>query len=184
LTVLVPGETVQQVKWRLDQALRAETEVEPHHRSGEEVKLEAAGQEDHSQSSDDPLEPEEEDEENEYLPLQKCSRKNTQTPHHGKDRKTKSPVWRYFMKCPKVPDVCICLACDAKVKSNKGTTTNMMNHLRRHHDWQPEDDSVSNTTEDTGVRQNFRHLHCECISVIKNNFKTRSPSPPPIRPPI
>jgi hypothetical protein len=52
----------------------------------------------------------------------------------------KSPVWKYFRKCGDMPDVCICLTCDGKVKSNKGTTTNMMNHLRRHHDWQIEDE--------------------------------------------
>ncbi len=30
----------------------------------------------------------------------------------------------------KVADVCICLTCEARVNSAKGTTTNMMKHLR------------------------------------------------------
>ena len=56
-------------------------------------------------------------------------------------RVKKSPVWKYFKKCPDVADVCLCLTCGARVKSNRGTTTNMMNHLRRHHDWEPDKDS-------------------------------------------
>jgi hypothetical protein len=32
--------------------------------------------------------------------------------------------------CKKVADVCICLTCEARVNSAKGTTTNMMKHLR------------------------------------------------------
>ena len=32
-------------------------------------------------------------------------------------RVKKSPVWKYFKKCPDVADVCLCLTCGARVKS-------------------------------------------------------------------
>ena len=132
LTVLLPEYHLKEVTARLGQIFISTVELS---NGSEDIK----NMEDTSQCSEDGLDKQEEadglaedsDPPPAKLKWKKCAEK----------RVKKSPVWKYFKKCPDVADVCLCLTCGARVKSNRGTTTNMMNHLRRHHDWEPDKDS-------------------------------------------
>ena len=136
--MLVPEESLAQVRERLSRPIAGPARRSP-------VKLE----EEQQQTSDsdilpDAEEEEEEEQQKDLASLKKRGRESKVSQSWCPESKVrKSPVWKHFVKCPTVANVSICLACGARVKRTTGTTTNMMNHLRRHHDWRPEEDTAS-----------------------------------------